>query len=139
MKTLKIATIFFLSLITVSCSSDDSGSTNSVQELLVGRWLRESTQDANGNVTNNTGSCLITEFTQNTYTVSDFNGPDCSEFVSSESSSYIISAFDIYLNGNQEIDFKIVELNDTTLKLRVFNSELSEGDAQDTITYSKLE
>jgi len=139
MKYIKVYSLVFIILLTSSCSTESDGTSNTTKDALIGRWLRESTQSGSGGVTDNSASCLITEFTQSAYTVSDFTGDNCTEFVSSVSSTYSVIAFDIFLNGNDEIDFKIVELNDTTLKLRVFNGELDEGNTLDTITYSKLE
>ena len=139
MKYIKACSIVFIILLSSSCSTDSDGTSNTSKDALIGRWFRESTESGSGGVTDDSASCLITEIARIAYTVSDFTGDNCTQRVNSVCSTYSVIAFDIFLNGNDEIDFKIVELNETTLKLRIFNDELDEGNALDTITYSKLE
>ena len=138
MKAFKILTVLALSFIMFSCGSDDNNSTNTIQNLIIGKWYRESTEDASGSVTDDSSDCLFIEFTNSVLTYSQNTGDNCTEESSSESVSYVINAFDIYVSGNPDIAFKVVQLDDVSMMLRVF-TENENDDLLDTITFSKVE
>ncbi len=138
-KIFSIATLCFL---VIACSSNDDSNNNQneTENALIGSWFRESTEDQDGMITDDSQFCLVTEFTADLYIVTEYSGADCSVEFSSGSFAYTLVGDKVYL-GDVSLDIYhlIVTLNETTLKLRQDYSDNQGNDFYDIVTYSKME
>lgn len=114
-----LITLFSLMLI-VSCSSDnDDDGQPTENSLLIGKWQRISTVDQDGEITDDTFTCNITEFTTNKYIVTDYTDANCTQEFSSGDLPYTrVDDFIYFGEISQDIKVEITELTSTTLKLK---------------------
>jgi hypothetical protein len=121
-----------------SCSSsEDEKEQPDDTSLLIGEWQRISTEDQDGEITDDTYTCDITEFTSDSYIVTDYTDADCTQEFSSGSLPYIRVDDLIYFGEvSQDIKVEITELSSSTLKLK---QEYSDGGVlyYDIVTYKR--
>ncbi len=127
-------------LLLVVVVTDSENNQNDSEDALIGRWFRESTEDQDGMVTDDSQNCLVTEFTSDLYIVTDYTGADCSVEFSSDSLQYTLVDNKIYLGDvSLDIYLLIVAINDTTLKLKADYSDNQGNTFYDIVTYYKME
>ena len=138
MKVFKVLVTLLALTILNSCSSnEDDKEPSSESSLLIGKWHRISTEDQDGNITDDTYTCDITEFTENEYIVTDYTDSDCTQEFSSGSLPYTKVDNLIYFGEiNQDIKVEITDLSSTTLKLKGEYMDNNEN-YYDVVTYER--
>lgn len=138
----KLFSIVALSFLIIACSSNDDSNDdqNESNEALIGSWFRESTEDQDGMISDDSQFCMVTEFTSDLYIVTEYSGVDCSIEFGSGSIPYTLVGDKVYL-GDVSLDIyhEIVLLNETTLKLKQDYSDNQGNTFYDIVTYSKME
>ncbi len=138
----KFFSIVTLCFLVIACSSNDDSNNdqNNSDDDLIGSWFRESTEDQDGMISDDSQLCLVTEFTSSLYIVTEYSGADCSVEFNSGSFAYTLVDDKVYLGDvSLEIYHLIVSLNETTLKLRQDYSDNQGNMFYDVVTYSKME
>ena len=138
MKVFKvIITLLALTILNSCSSNEDDKEQSNESSLLIGKWHRISTEDQDGNITDDTSTCNLTEFTENEYIVTDYTDSDCTQEFSSGSLPYTKVNNLIYFGEiNQDIKVEITDLSSTTLKLKGDYSDNNEN-YYDVVTYER--
>ena len=126
-----------LLLLNACSSNEDDDEQTDDSSLLIGKWHRISTEDQDGEVTDDTSTCDITEFTANSYIVTDYTDADCTQEFSSGSLPYTrVGDFIYFGEVSQDIKVEITDLSSSKLKLK---GEYSDAGVRyyDIVTYNR--
>lgn len=133
--------ISFLFLLTTffSCSSDDSGTNNS---LIVGEWDYVE-RNINGVDSGFEEICQFEEYqiysTSGAYEHIEFDNPSGTSCIQVESTiaNWSINNNNLTITyGLGSVTAEIVELNSTTLKYKISNQDVNEDDIADIVIYT---
>lgn len=140
MKIHKALLAFIPLVVLFACSSDESSDPQADSDsLLIGEWKRMNTEDQDGNLSDDTSTCNITEFTADQYIVTDYTDANCSEEFDSGSLPYLKEDDFIYFGEkSQDIKVEITELSKNTLKLKGEYSDNAGNQYYDVVTYSRM-
>lgn len=139
MKPFKHVLILLVLMIFNSCSTnEDENEQSGDTSLLIGKWHRISTEDQDGNVSDDTSTCDLTEFTDNSYIVTEYSDSNCTQEFSSGSLPYTrVDDFIYFGEISRDIKVEITDLSSTTLKLK---GEYTDNDGMtyyDIVTYNR--
>ena len=140
MKAFKLFSILSILILFNSCSSssDDTTDQNNESSLLIGKWYRLSSEDQDGNITDDTNTCYVVEFTESDFIATDYIDADCTTEFSSGGFPYTkIENYVYYGEVSQDIKHEITELSQTTLKLK--GEDMDQGIYySDTVTFERM-
>ncbi len=124
MKKFSILFIALTLVLTTSCSSDDS---KPLSASIIGTWKMISDIEDDDEFVEEGDCDVLYSFTQNTISIEEYAGSDCSELVPNSDNTWaysivnnVIIGFDSeeYQGEITNYDYEIIELTETTLKIK---------------------